>query len=149
MKSFFLSGYGCSIRVKDTRLIFSQGVHAFSKEREVIETSVRPCKDCFGFLDYLEFFSLSLIFSAFSLFSVSVVLFMLLQMFRCRKFQITFITLCLIVVCFFAKQSHNLLIIRRIIKDVSFLFLYISFISIFSLCSLGIPSLFSCLYLAF
>ena len=43
MKSFFLSGYGCSIRVKDTRLIFSQGVHAFSKEREVIETSIRAC----------------------------------------------------------------------------------------------------------
>ena len=43
MKSLFLNGYGCSIRVKDTRLIFSQGVHAFQKEREVIETSVRAC----------------------------------------------------------------------------------------------------------
>ena len=43
MKSLLFQGYGCSIRVKDTRLIFSQGVHAFSKEREIIETSVRAC----------------------------------------------------------------------------------------------------------
>ena len=43
MKSLLLQGYGCSIKVKDTRLIFSQGTHAFSKEREIIETSVRAC----------------------------------------------------------------------------------------------------------
>ena len=43
MKSLLLQGYGCSIRVKDTRLIFSQGTHAFSNEREIIETSVRAC----------------------------------------------------------------------------------------------------------
>ncbi|NMJ87837.1 MAG: CRISPR-associated endonuclease Cas1, partial [Thaumarchaeota archaeon] len=43
MKSLFLNGYGCSIKVKDTRLIFSQGMQAFSKEREIIETSVRAC----------------------------------------------------------------------------------------------------------
>ena len=43
VKSLFLNGYGCSIRVKDTRLIFSQGVHPFQKDREVIETSVRAC----------------------------------------------------------------------------------------------------------
>ena len=43
MKSLFLQGYGSSIRVKDTRLIFTQGTHAFSKEREIIETSVRAC----------------------------------------------------------------------------------------------------------
>ena len=43
MKSLLLQGYGCSIRVKETRLIFSQGVHAFQKEREIIETSVRAC----------------------------------------------------------------------------------------------------------
>ncbi|NMJ86929.1 MAG: CRISPR-associated endonuclease Cas1 [Thaumarchaeota archaeon] len=43
MKTLLLQGYGCSIRVKDTRLIFSQGTHAFSKEREIIETSVRAC----------------------------------------------------------------------------------------------------------
>ena len=43
MKSLLLQGYGCSIRVKDTRLVFSQGTHAFSKEREIIETSVRAC----------------------------------------------------------------------------------------------------------
>ena len=43
MKSLFLQGYGSSIRVKDTRLIFTQGIQAFSKEREIIETSVRAC----------------------------------------------------------------------------------------------------------
>ena len=43
MKSIFLQGYGSSIRVKDTRLVFSQGLQAFSKEREIIETSVRAC----------------------------------------------------------------------------------------------------------
>ncbi len=43
MKSLFLQGYGSSIKVKDTRLVFSQGIQAFSKEREIIETSVRAC----------------------------------------------------------------------------------------------------------
>ena len=43
MKSLFLQGYGGSIRVKDTRLVFTQGLQAFSKEREIIETSVRAC----------------------------------------------------------------------------------------------------------
>ena len=44
MKSLLLSGYGCSIKVKDTRLVFSQGTQVFSNEkREVIETSVRAC----------------------------------------------------------------------------------------------------------
>ncbi|NMJ87551.1 MAG: CRISPR-associated endonuclease Cas1, partial [Thaumarchaeota archaeon] len=43
MKSLLLSGYGCSIKVKDTRLVFSQGTQVFSKEREIIETSVRAC----------------------------------------------------------------------------------------------------------
>ncbi len=43
MKSLFLQGYGSSIRVKDTRLVFTQGLQAFSKEREIIETSVRAC----------------------------------------------------------------------------------------------------------
>ena len=43
MKSLLLQGYGCSIKVKDTRLIFSQGMQAFSKEKEIIETSVRAC----------------------------------------------------------------------------------------------------------
>ena len=43
MKSPLLQGYGYSIKVKDTRLIFSQCIHAFSKEREIIETSVRAC----------------------------------------------------------------------------------------------------------
>ena len=43
MKSLLLTGYGCSIKVKDTRLVFSQGTQVFSKEREIIETSVRAC----------------------------------------------------------------------------------------------------------
>ena len=43
MKSLFLQDYGSSIKVKDTRLVFSQGIQAFSKEREIIETSVRAC----------------------------------------------------------------------------------------------------------
>jgi len=43
MKSLFLQGYGSSIRVNDTRLVFTQGLQAFSKEREIIETSVRAC----------------------------------------------------------------------------------------------------------
>jgi len=43
MKSLFLQGYGSSIKVKDTRLVFTQGLQAFSKEREIIETSVRAC----------------------------------------------------------------------------------------------------------
>ena len=43
MKSLLLQGYGCSIKVKNTRLIFSQGMQAFSKEREIVETSVRAC----------------------------------------------------------------------------------------------------------
>ena len=43
MKSLLLQGYGCSIKVKDTRLIFSQGMQAFSKEKAIIETSVRAC----------------------------------------------------------------------------------------------------------
>ena len=43
MKSLPLQGSDCSIRVKDTRLIFSQGTHAFQNEREIIETSVRAC----------------------------------------------------------------------------------------------------------
>lgn len=43
MKSLFLQGYGSSIRVKDTRLIFTQGTHVFSKEREVSEYPARAC----------------------------------------------------------------------------------------------------------
>ena len=32
MKSLFLSGYGLSIKVKDTRLVFSQGSSMFSEK---------------------------------------------------------------------------------------------------------------------
>ncbi|NMJ87109.1 MAG: hypothetical protein EX285_04640 [Thaumarchaeota archaeon] len=43
MKSLLLQGYGCSIKVKDTRLVFSQGTHAFSKEKEIIEYPALAC----------------------------------------------------------------------------------------------------------
>jgi len=36
MKSFFLSGYGCSIKAKGTRLIFSQGARSFNDKKEVL-----------------------------------------------------------------------------------------------------------------
>ena len=42
MKSLFLHGYGWSIRVKDTRLIFTQGTQIFPTEkREIIESLTR------------------------------------------------------------------------------------------------------------
>ena len=43
MKSLLLQVYGCSIKVKDTRLVFSQGTHTFSKEREIIEYPSLAC----------------------------------------------------------------------------------------------------------
>ena len=43
MKSLFLHGFGWSIRVKDTRLVFTQGTDALSVKKEIIETSVRAC----------------------------------------------------------------------------------------------------------
>ena len=36
MKSLLLSGYGCSIKVKDTRLIFSQDTRPFNDKKEVL-----------------------------------------------------------------------------------------------------------------
>ena len=43
MKSLFLRGYGLSIKVKNTRLVFSQGIDLFSDKREVLELPARAC----------------------------------------------------------------------------------------------------------
>lgn len=43
MKSLFLHGYGLSIKVKNTRLVFSQGTDIFSDKREVLELPARAC----------------------------------------------------------------------------------------------------------
>ncbi|MGI0102621.1 MAG: CRISPR-associated endonuclease Cas1, partial [Nitrosotalea sp.] len=43
MKSLFLHGYGLSIKVKNTRMIFSQGIDPFSKKREVLELPSSAC----------------------------------------------------------------------------------------------------------
>ncbi|NMJ87550.1 MAG: hypothetical protein EX285_06905 [Thaumarchaeota archaeon] len=43
MKSLFLSGYGYSIKVKDTRLIFSQGARPFNDKKEVSEYPALAC----------------------------------------------------------------------------------------------------------
>src|SRR5437867_6967539 len=37
MKTLFLTGYGLSVHVKNTRLVFKQGVDPFSNDREVLE----------------------------------------------------------------------------------------------------------------
>ena len=43
MKSLFLHGYGLSIRVKNTSLVFSQGLDPFSDKKEVLELPARAC----------------------------------------------------------------------------------------------------------
>jgi len=43
VKSLFLHGYGLSIKVKNTRLVFSQGVDPFNDKREVFELPARAC----------------------------------------------------------------------------------------------------------
>ncbi len=43
MKSLFLSGYGLSIKVKDTRMVFSQGSSAFTEKQEPLELPVSKC----------------------------------------------------------------------------------------------------------
>jgi CRISPR-associated protein Cas1 len=43
MKSLFLHGYGLSIKVKDTRLVFSQGAEPFSEKKEVFELPSSAC----------------------------------------------------------------------------------------------------------
>gem|GEM_PF-5801072 len=36
MKSLFLHGYGLSIKVKNTRMVFSQGIDPFSDKRDQV-----------------------------------------------------------------------------------------------------------------
>lgn len=43
MKSLFLHGYGLSIRVKDTRMVFSQGTSVFLEKQEPLEIPVSKC----------------------------------------------------------------------------------------------------------
>ncbi len=43
VKSLFLHGYGLSIKVKDTRLVFSQGIDRFSNKRENLELPSSTC----------------------------------------------------------------------------------------------------------
>lgn len=43
MKSLFLHGYGLSIKVKNTRLVFSQGLDPFSDKRDTLELPARAC----------------------------------------------------------------------------------------------------------
>lgn len=43
MKSLFLHGYGLSIKVQNTRLVFTQGIDPFSNKREVLELPARAC----------------------------------------------------------------------------------------------------------
>src|SRR3989442_4035600 len=43
MKSLFLRGYGLSIKVQNSRLVFSQGIDPFSNKREQLELSSNAC----------------------------------------------------------------------------------------------------------
>src|SRR3989442_7479429 len=43
MKSLFLHGYGLSIKVKNTRMVFSQGIDPFSDIRETLELPATAC----------------------------------------------------------------------------------------------------------
>ena len=43
MKSLFLHGYGLSIKVKNTRMVFSQGIDSFSAKRETLEIPATAC----------------------------------------------------------------------------------------------------------
>jgi CRISPR-associated protein Cas1 len=43
MKSLFLRGYGLSIKVKNTRMVFSQGIDPFSSKRETLELPATAC----------------------------------------------------------------------------------------------------------
>jgi CRISPR-associated protein Cas1 len=44
MKSLFLTGYGCSLSVNNTRLVFKQGLDPFSRNREVLELPASACQ---------------------------------------------------------------------------------------------------------
>jgi hypothetical protein len=43
MKSLFLHGYGLGIKVKNTRLVFSQGLDPFSDKRKILEIPSTAC----------------------------------------------------------------------------------------------------------
>jgi len=43
MKSLFLHGYGLSLKVKNTRMVFSQGLDPFSDKRETLELPATAC----------------------------------------------------------------------------------------------------------
>lgn len=43
MKSLFLRGYGLSIKVQNTRLVFSQGIDPFNGKREILELPSSAC----------------------------------------------------------------------------------------------------------
>ena len=43
MKSLFLQGYGLSIKIKNTRLVFSQGIDPFSNTKEVLQLPASAC----------------------------------------------------------------------------------------------------------
>src|SRR3989449_10922759 len=43
MKTPFLTGYGLSINVKNTRLVFKHGLDPFSNDREVLELPASAC----------------------------------------------------------------------------------------------------------
>jgi CRISP-associated protein Cas1 len=44
VKSLFLTGYGLSLTVKNTRLVFKQGMHPFTKNREILELPASACQ---------------------------------------------------------------------------------------------------------
>lgn len=43
MKSLFLHGYGLSLKIKNTRMVFSQGLDPFSDTREILELPATAC----------------------------------------------------------------------------------------------------------
>ena len=44
MKSLFLHGYGLSLKVKNTRMVFSQGLDPFSDKRKTLEIPTTACQ---------------------------------------------------------------------------------------------------------
>jgi hypothetical protein len=43
MKSLFLHGYGLSVSVKNTRLLFKQGLEPFSEKQKILELPSSKC----------------------------------------------------------------------------------------------------------
>jgi len=44
MRSLFLRGYGLSIKVKNTRLVFAQGIEPFSDTKKILELPASACQ---------------------------------------------------------------------------------------------------------